>query len=287
MKGAMLRSSLALLASTLLAAACSSPKSSLSPSEPPATTQCDGQFFCDDFEGAAVGSSPAAPWTLNAGAGAEIRVSNERAASGGKAVRVTAPSKTAAFLELSASPFFPRSPNAFFGRARFYFESAPTSLDPSVHWTFLQASGKRADDGHRAEYRYGGQQALFDGTGAFYGNQMMANYETPDFYSGSAPGSDCWHHARQRVLPLGRWVCFEWHFDGQNDTMELWLDGAPLDDLTVRGTGQGCVHQPADYRWTAPTFERVSLGWQGYQTDEPRTVYIDDVAFADERVGCN
>jgi hypothetical protein len=283
----MLRRQLGLGLLTLSAIACSSPTSSTPASEHPASG-CPDQLFCDDFESATPGAAPTAPWTLNAGAGAEVTVTNERAVSGSNAVRLVAPAKAAAFLELVGAPVFPRADNAFFGRARFYFESAPTTEQPSVHWTFLQASGTRADDGHHAEYRYGGQKALHDAQGAFVGNQLMANYETPDFYDGSgAPGSDCWHHARARVVPLQRWVCVEWHFDGPNNTMELWLDGAPAEDLTVRGTGQGCVHQPATYPWTAPNFERVSLGWQGYQADETRTVYIDDVALGTERVGCD
>jgi hypothetical protein len=283
----MLRHRLGLGLPTLLLLACSSPTGSSPGSEHPASG-CPDQLFCDDFESTAPGAAPAAPWSLNAKSGAEVTVTNERAASGTNAVRVVAPAKAAAFLELAGSPVFPRANNAFFGRARFYFESAPTTEEPSVHWTFLQASGTRADDGHRAEYRYGGQVALYDAQGVFIGNQLMANYETPDFYgSGNAPGSDCWHHSQGRVVPLQKWVCVEWHFDGATNTMELWLDGAPADDLTVRGTGQGCVHQPANYVWTAPNFERVSLGWQGYQADETRTVYIDDVAIADHRITCD
>lgn len=265
------------------ALSCSSPtKNSPAPEE--ASADCGSQVFCDDFESSNVNGAPDAPWTRNLEGAASVFVTNERAASGTHSVRIDAPSKAAAFLELAGPPFFPVANDSFFGRARFFFESVPAS---EVHWTFLAGSGLRADDQHRAEYRYGGQKPLLDSSGAFLGSQLMANYETPDFYSGGGPGSDCWHHSQARPVPVGRWVCVEWQFDGPNDAMRLWLDGEAAEDLTVNATGQGCVHQPAGYTWTAPSFERVSLGWQGYQPDERRTVYVDDVALGTSRIGCD
>ncbi len=265
----------------LLALACGSPSKSTSAAE--AEKSCGTQLFCDDFEAPALDAAPAAPWTVNAGAGASVRVTAEQAATGEQALRIDAPSKVPAFLELSGGPTFPLPQNSLFGRARFYFESFPST---EMHWTFIAASGTRSDDQHRAEYRYGGQKPLLE-AGSFAGSQLMANYETPDFYAGNAPGSDCWHHSSGRALPTQRWVCVEWQFDGPTNSMRLWIDGAAAQDLTVEGTGDGCVHQPTSYVWTAPTFEKVSLGWQGYQDDEPRTVYVDDVALAQERIGCD
>ena len=161
-------------------------------------------------------------------------------------------------------------------------ESSP---EESVHWTFIQSTGSVPGESYRATYRYGGQHPVTDGSG-FVGNQLMANYETPDSYSGNGPGSDCWLHADEKVVPVGDWACVEWQFDGPNDTMRFWLDGQPLPDLTMDGVGQGCVHQPATFRWTAPTFADVDLGWESYQADDARTLYVDDVVLDTQRVGC-
>lgn len=57
-----------------------------------------------------------------------------------------------------------------------------------VHWTMIQAGGLVKDQSYRAVYRYGGQIALPDGGGS----QLMANYDTPDFYQNIGPGTDCW-----------------------------------------------------------------------------------------------
>ena len=51
-------------------------------------------------------------------------------------------------------------------------------------------------------------------------------------------------------------------------------------------TGSGCVNQSATYQWTAPNFDRLDLGWESYQADSARTMWIDDVAISRTRVGC-
>jgi hypothetical protein len=68
--------------------------------------------------------------------------------------------------------------------------------------------------------------------------------------------------------------------------MHLWLDGAAVDSLTMSGTGQGCLNQPTTYAWTAPTFSQLDLGWESYQTDDARTLWIDDVAVGATKLGC-
>jgi hypothetical protein len=54
----------------------------------------------------------------------------------------------------------------------------------------------------------------------------------------------------------------------------------------MNGLGQGCVHQGKDYVWEAPTFERLDVGWESYQEDDARTIWIDDVAIGTEKLGC-
>ena len=56
--------------------------------------------------------------------------------------------------------------------------------------------------------------------------------------------------------------------------------------MTVTGSGQGCVNQPPNYPWTAPTFDRLDLGWESYQADDARTLWIDDVVVSTTPIGC-
>lgn len=255
-------------------------------SEPrnPTTSDCKGALFCDDFESYPSGAAPSGGWasTLKAGA---LRVDESERYSGAKSVQFSTEAATGskrALLRLAAGNVFPLSGNSFFGRMMFRLESAPTT---SMHWTLLQAGGLVEGQSYHALYRYGGQLPVTEND-AFVGSQWMANYETPDSYAGTGPSSDCWQHASGSVIPVGRWSCIEWHFDGPNNALSLWLDGQALSDLSVAGIGQGCVNQPAGYEWTAPRFDHLDVGWESYQTDDARSLWLDDVALGTERLGC-
>ena len=245
---------------------------------------CAGALFCDDFEDYDKGKSPGAPWAERVSSGT-VSVDDAQQVSGSKSVKFTTEAKDGtktAFLRLKSDSVFPVDGNLFYGRMMVRLESAPTA---SVHWTLLQSTGTVPNQTYRSQYRYGGQHPIMDG-GTFTGSQLMANYETPDSYSGNGPSSDCWVHANMKVLPTGAWVCVEWEFDGPNDAMRFWMNDQALEDLSVSGTGQGCVSQPETYRWTAPTFSELEIGWESYQNDAARTLYIDDLVVSKTRVGC-
>ena len=117
--------------------------------------------------------------------------------------------------------------------------------------------------------RYGGQ----------YNTRMMANYDS------SGLASDCWQHS-QTKMPEAKWACVEWYFEGATNTQKLWLDGKAIDDLTVVGQGQGCIAHATGDKWIFPTFSRLYLGLESYQQDDPREVWIDDVALSTTKIGC-
>ncbi len=249
---------------------------------------CDTALLCDDFE--SYDSAPNGKWTLHTSAGGAVVIDTTQHASGAKSVKVStqASSSVTAMLRMQDPSVFPVPGNVVYGRMLYYLESAPTQ---SVHWTLIAGLGVVPGQTYHAVYRYGGQTPLTQGT-TFLGSEMMANYDTPDWYSDkSTPGSDCWHHANGRVMPVGKWTCIEWKFDGPNDGMKLWLDGVAATDLTIMGHGDGnnqdgCVNANNDSPWAAPTFASFDLGWESYQTDDARTAYIDDVAISTTRLGC-
>jgi len=249
---------------------------------------CTTALFCDDFESYTAGNAPGGNWTRQVSSGSTAAVDTTQARSGTKSVKFVAASgsgsKTAYIRVASTSMknIFPVTPNVVYGRMMFRLEAAPTG---DVHWTILQGSGLVPNQTYHALYRYGGQHPVMNGS-TFVGSQWMANYETPDSYGGNGPSSDCWSHSSKVVVPVAKWSCVEWQFDGPNNTMRLWLDGAAVPSLTVSGVGQGCVNQPATFVWTAPTFDRLDLGWESYQADDARTVYIDDVVISATKVGC-
>jgi hypothetical protein len=245
---------------------------------------CKTARFCETFESYATGKPPTPGWNAQMNLGTVSVVDTEHF-GGTKSVKFVTQSASGgktAYIRLDAATVFPVPGNMYFGRMMTRLESAP---DQSVHWTFIQSGGLVEGQNYHALYRYGGQQPVKNGT-TFVGTQLMANYDTPDSYGGTGPSSDCWNHSNGKVMPVAKWTCVEWQFDGPNDTMRFWLDSAAIDALTVQGKGQGCVHQPMDFEWKAPKFDNVQLGWESYQQDAERTLYIDDVIISTTRIGC-
>ena len=109
----------------------------------------------------------------------------------------------------------------------------------------------------------------------------MANYETTNI------STDCWQHSAT-TMPTRRWACVEWHFDGAQNEMEMWLDGRALEDIHVIGSGEGCLGNDLDGQWLAPpAFQSLYLGWERYQqAGNDRNLWVDDVVVSTERIGC-
>jgi hypothetical protein len=260
-------------------------ESSTNALQPDDSVVCQSALFCDDFESVTAGAVPAAPWTTNPNNGS-VAVDATRAFRGTQSVKAstlsTAESGSTykqAFLGITGAPVVPVPNQAVYGRMMFFLESAPTT---NVHWTFADATGTVPGQVYHSTYRYGGQLPIANGS------QLMANYDTTDFYQMPpvGPQTDCYQHADAKVVPVGVWSCAEWFFDGTNASMRFWLDGTELTDLAVNRTGEGCVAGAQDQTWVAPTFERLNVGWESYQTDDARSIWIDDVVFSGARVGC-
>lgn len=247
---------------------------------------CATALYCDDFEGYTTGAPPSGKWQSSPSHGSAV-VDTGRAKSGKNAVKISADAVSgyrSVMIALADPSLLPTASGELYGRMMFYLESAP---EGTVHWTFIAGSGPVPGQGYHAIYRYGGQHPITQ-SGNFVGSQLMANYETPDSYESPpvGPGSDCWQHSNQDVVPTGRWACAEWRFDTGSNAMELFIDGTEIQSLAVNGVGQGCVHQNASFPWLAPSFERIAIGWESYQADEARVMWIDDVALSATRVGC-
>jgi hypothetical protein len=229
---------------------------------------CATAIFCDDFEAYAAGGAPKGKWKVTTNNGT-IAVDGTHAHSGKNAVHALttgAQAYESAYIGLAGAPIFPVAGNGFFGRMMMYATQAPADV---VHWTIIQGEGPvPAHAVTNAVVRYGGQ----------YNLRFMANYDS------SPPKSDCWHHSKT-TIPLNRWACVEWQFDGATSTQRFWLDGQPIDDLTVVGKGDGCINHDLMDNWYFPTFNALRLGWEHYQLG-PGEVWIDDVAVDSKRVGC-
>lgn len=220
--------------------------------------------FYDDFESYSSGTKPGGRWTT-AGSGVVI-IDDSFAYSGKKSVHIVAGEgyTNRGFIELNNLTGI--TDNHYFGSMKMFVQEASPD---GIHWTMIQSSGKVPDSNFTAEIRYGGQ----------HDKKLMANYDT-----GSGVKSDCWHHSSVKI-PEGEWFEVQWEFNGLDNTMNLWLDNKLINDLTVKGQGQGCVENGTDQKWLFPIMEKISLGWVDYQTGGgTRHLWIDDVIISNRRI---
>lgn len=249
---------------------------------------CATALACESFDALAAGAMPRGIWSTLTNGGGTVAVDASRSYSGSQAIRATTPTSDvpykAAFAGYGDPEVLPTADNAHYGRVMLFLESAPAT---GVHWTFLAGAGQSPPqegypDGYQVLYRYGGQKAVAGGS------QLMASYETPGFYATppSGPDTDCHQDSNAVPMPVGRWSCAEWRFDGGTREMQLWIDGREVDGLHVSSNGTRCRTLPDDAPWIAPTFSRIDLGWESYQPDEGRAIWLDDFVLASERVGC-
>jgi hypothetical protein len=245
---------------------------------------CEQALFCDSFEDDAVGQLPAAPWREETyRSGAIIEVSEKRAFSGSHSLHVLAPAnaRRRGYVAIHGQPVFPAASRSMFGRAMFWLDAAPIAANgaTSVHWTLLQGEGRSADDRNNAIYRLGGELDS--------GLRLKANYETTP-----PVRSDCRRHSA-RKLPLARWTCVEWHFDGARNEMQYWIDGEELTDIHVVDRGaapdSNCAHQEDLHgEWLAPpAFQSLYMGFERYDvSSNDQNLWIDDVVISPRRVSC-
>ena len=220
-------------------------------------------LYEDNFEKYTLGKTPEKPWKKT-GKGVAV-IDTKKSFSGSKSVHfITGEGyKNRAFLGIDH--IFPLVDNAYYGSLKMYVQEASPD---GVHWTMIQSSGKVKDEDYFSEIRYGGQHQ----------KKLMANYET------KGVKSDCWQHSSVKI-PEEKWFTLQWYFNGNEDRMQLWLDGISIGAITVIGKGEGCVDNGTNGQWKFPVIENVLLGWADYQTSGGiRHIWIDDVVISLEMI---
>lgn len=275
MSGTVRCATAALLTAASLSAVACAPESRDYGTPEPGVSGCAAALVCDDFEALAPQAVPKGKLFASESSGSVV-VDTTRSWSGKNSVKLSTEAGTdfkTAMLAYGDPGVQPSQGNVYYGRMMFWLESAPTQ---NVTWTIIAGAGLVPGESYHANYRYGGHD-----------RQLQAAYETPDSYDNPpiGPSTACWDDSAE-LVPTGTWTCAEWKLDGDTDQMQIWLDGVELQDLHMQGAGDGCGGQPADYKWIAPTFTQFYVGWESYHPDDARTIWIDDVAFSTQRIGC-
>lgn len=238
------------------------------PTDPP--PGCGGLPLCDDFEGAAAGGPPdTSLWTVgspNCSGSGTLAIDDGVAHSGARSLRIDGgggycdhvfAAHTAAIAEIGS---------VVYGRVWVRFES---KLGQG-HTTFLTLRDT-ADSGGK-DLRMGGQSEIF-----------MWNRESDD---ATLPALSPAGIALSTAPVAGAWTCVEFMIDEAQGLLTTWVDGDEVAGLVVDAAPTPDV----DQQWYnkpmwRPALADFKIGWESY-AGQTMTLYFDDVALDDERVGC-
>lgn len=242
-------------------------------------------MFCESFETSSI--------TGSYDGSSEAKISTVRAYDGKHALHVVGAgggyNRQFFKVPLSETPFAKRH----FGRAMVWLSDKNAA---DADFTLLQLAGPATTQSGAPE---GFEVALRGRVDGRY-DHLFSNYDTypvTDNSAGKKWSTDCWQHpafsdtkppASTYRLPKNQWFCLAWSVDVERDHLAFWLDGKPLEEITVNGKGQGCVaHSQAD-KWLAPSeLTYLGIGIEQYQkTAKRRELFIDDIALSQSPVPC-
>lgn len=213
-------------------------------------------LVCEDFEdGKADGWSP-----LVAG----MSISTVHARSGTNSLSINIPANgRGGMITFKGAPLFPLVNKTMWGRVMVWFDSISAGHTDIVR-------GQAASGGNPT-YNVGEQRGAY-----------LLNY-----YNGSS-ATDCWARPKAPipgVVPLGKWMCWEWSFDAGNNDMQFFSDGTLYRHVTM--TGDGCL--TGNGVWVAPPdFGTVGIG-ANIAEIQPTVMqmWFDDIAVGTTgRIGC-
>lgn len=223
------------------------------PVEPPPAVLPGGFFLIDDFEG---GRDPA--WTeseVGGGAGNFTIDTSQGANGSSSSLRIDSNNAFHTMLQF-ALPQAVRDANEVFGRVFLRLAATPSA----AHFIWLEV-GNTTNDQH--EMRLGHNVG-----------QLQSNH----FLNGEQDIRD-----QGRQLVGGTWYCLEFQMANNPDELRVWLDGTETalstTNYTAGAGAQGNTNPVADF---IPPLEAFRIGWEL----QNGTVFFDDVALANARIGC-
>jgi hypothetical protein len=232
-----------------------------------ATTPCSsrpGMLFCDDFESAAVGAVPAAPWsTTFVGGSSSVTIdSSVPAHSGTKSVLVH-PTKDGyqTLLIYHDAAVLPQANGRFFFRA-FVRPDQPMSAGHNT----LVIGDTFASPGTGNTTRLGEDNNMLIMT---VGGDAHGYNSNPNYYTDHLPGVE---------FPAQAYTCLEMLFDAPNSEIDVWVNGTEVPALHVTGL----AHE---------NYDTVRFGLEKYAGNDTAgdvsDFWYDDIAIGTQQLGCN
>src|SRR5580704_1543854 len=242
-----------------------------------AGTPCSNLPLCDDFEQDTAGAMPAG-WNVIMGCNAS-QVSDGPAAGGGLIVGVDSSqhhsgSHSLRVVDGDSCGYYAVNTSAFAG----------SKLGPQLYaryWAMYSSGPTSGHNGFMTMTTTGGDHYRL----GFQDNVIAWNAEKSD---STLPDMDPQGTILSAVPSANTWVCIEFHIDETNGHIEFWFNGNP--QTTVGLSFDGTSTQGVTDQWArggpspaAPT--DFGLGW--LHLNDAMTVWFDDVALGNARIGCN
>lgn len=222
--------------------------------------------LCQDFEDVAEGSPPSSAVWRRVDSG--IVVGKTHAFRGNQAMHIPGVRKGSFMVETGQG--LPLAGGMLFGRIYLYVDKAPTLGAHYLHHVFLTARGTNAT-GNAMQHHFGAS-SYDDGRAHSF---LSYNSWSPKGYSG---GKQEDHFPE--ALPFQSWECIEWKFDSTQSQATFWWNGRELKEI-------GFTNPAGQATFDFPQFDSISIGWtEFHDTDADWEVWIDEIALADQRIGC-
>jgi len=223
-----------------------------------------GLAICEGFESTALGSSAVPGW-LPAGYGNRtLQVVDVEKARGARALQVDVAENQGAVVGMLSRGNLGALSARHFGRSFLKIQApAPTGF---VHFDVFEARGSFNGQDNLVRWASTGTNV---GTGSSNWSWIY-NVQSTDHgeFGSEGPRSA---HPRE-----GDWMCLEWMMDSGAQEAQFWMDGAEVDYLHIDTE-----------RSEIPAFTNFNIGFQKFQQTGAWRVWVDEVAFDAERIGCD
>ncbi len=227
--------------------------------------RCDGFEVCESFESTAVGSLPSG-FSLSGYGTRTVGVSETMAARGERSLSLQFPAQGSVTAWLRRGDLGALA-GSHWGRVFVRIEQpAPPQF---VHFDVFAGLGPWS--GHTNEVRWAST-----GTGVGTSSDKWSwIYNVQP--SGSGAGDEfATEGDRSAHAVTGEFMCLEWWFSADEQEARFFSSGSEVTYLHIDSE-----------RAEIPVFDQLAVGFGKYQSTDAFQVYVDEVAFDSERIGCN
>lgn len=251
---------------SLLASCVSSDAGPDEPEMSSSSEQPSGGPVREGFEDTELGDVPS-QWSPSGMGQRTLGVTDEQAARGGRALRIEVPGAQGPAGGMMTRSGLGDLAEAHYGRV--FLRIQGPGVSQFVHFDAFEGRGQWEGQTNAVRWASTGT-----GVGTM-GNNWSWIYNVQRTQGGEF-GTERDRSAHPRI---DDWMCLEWRFDSAAQEAQFWIDGAAVEYLTLS--------QSAGDRTEIPAFRSLAVGFQKFQQTDGFLVWIDEVAFDLERIGCD